>query len=192
MPKATMTIIEAIKLVMRKSGKPLTAREAYNEIVARSLYSFQAKDPKHIVLMQIRRHCSGIEFPSASPTKHFQIIGDNTYIPIDSQKNTPQESLRLIAADTVCTEQVPISILAAEENLWEAHKVYISLFKHNMLSELKKLSPREFEYFSRELMTAYGFEDVKVTSISRDGGIDGYGKLKVGLAYLNVSFQCKR
>jgi len=27
---------------------------------------------------------------------------------------------------------------------------------------------------------------------SADGGIDGYGKLKVGLAHLNVAFQCKR
>ena len=46
--------------------------------------------------------------------------------------------------------------------------------------------------FARELLDAYGFQDTKVTSISRDGGIDGYGKLKVGLAYLNVAFQCKR
>ena len=28
--------------------------------------------------------------------------------------------------------------------------------------------------------------------MSRDGGIDGYGKLKVGISHLNVAFQCKR
>jgi restriction system protein len=38
----------------------------------------------------------------------------------------------------------------------------------------------------------YGFEDTHVTRASGDGGIDGYGKLRVGLAHLNVAFQCKR
>jgi restriction system protein len=38
----------------------------------------------------------------------------------------------------------------------------------------------------------YGFHGTAVTQISGDGGIDGYGKLKVGLANLNVAFQCKR
>jgi restriction system protein len=42
------------------------------------------------------------------------------------------------------------------------------------------------------LLEAYGFVDVKVTQFSKDGGIDGNGKLKVGLAHLNVAFQCKR
>ena len=31
-----------------------------------------------------------------------------------------------------------------------------------------------------------------MTQLSGDGGIDGFGKLKVGLANLNVAFQCKR
>ncbi|MEY2495019.1 MAG: restriction system protein [Verrucomicrobiota bacterium] len=31
-----------------------------------------------------------------------------------------------------------------------------------------------------------------VTPQGRDGGIDGYGRLKIGLAYMNVAFQCKR
>src|SRR5690606_13606235 len=37
-----------------------------------------------------------------------------------------------------------------------------------------------------------GFHDVEVTSKSRDGGIDGFGQLKVGFTHLEVSFQCKR
>jgi restriction system protein len=41
-------------------------------------------------------------------------------------------------------------------------------------------------------MDVYGFHDTAVTKVSSDGGIDGYGKLKVGLANLNVAFQCKR
>lgn len=33
---------------------------------------------------------------------------------------------------------------------------------------------------------------MKVTQISKDGGIDGFGKLKVGLAEMNIAFQCKK
>jgi restriction system protein len=33
---------------------------------------------------------------------------------------------------------------------------------------------------------------VKVTEYTKDGGLDGFGKLKVGITYLNVAYQCKR
>jgi restriction system protein len=39
---------------------------------------------------------------------------------------------------------------------------------------------------------AYGIVDVTVTQISKDGGIDGHGRLTLGLATLNAAFQCKR
>lgn len=68
-----MTIVEAIKQVMQEAQRPLTAREAFTAIFDKSLYEFHAKDPLHVVTMQIRRHCAGLEFPSAAPTKHFQI-----------------------------------------------------------------------------------------------------------------------
>ncbi|WP_196492964.1 hypothetical protein [Burkholderia stagnalis] len=77
-----MTIVEAIKAVMSEAGRPLSAREAYAAIVEKSLYAFQAKDPQHVVLMQIRRHCKGIDFPSASMTKHFELHGENHFYPI--------------------------------------------------------------------------------------------------------------
>ncbi|WP_081086855.1 restriction endonuclease [Burkholderia stagnalis] len=76
--------------------------------------------------------------------------------------------------------------------MWVLHGRYLELFKQRMLQELRKLTPVGFEGFARELLDAYGFEGTQVTSVSRDGGIDGYGKLKVGLAHLNVAFQCKR
>jgi restriction system protein len=34
--------------------------------------------------------------------------------------------------------------------------------------------------------------DVRVTGKVGDGGIDGHGKLRVGLATMDVAFQCKR
>ncbi len=41
-------------------------------------------------------------------------------------------------------------------------------------------------------MQAYGFGDTNVTAVGSDGGIDVYGKLRLGLASMNVAFQCKR
>jgi predicted helicase len=54
------------------------------------------------------------------------------------------------------------------------------------------LTPKQFERFAGTLLSAYGFNEMKVTGKSGDGGIDGHGKLKVGLASMNVAFQCKR
>jgi len=78
-----MTIIEAIKRVMRTHGAPMTAKEAYEAIVAHQLYEFHAQNPAHVVLMQIRRHSEGIDFPTASPTKHFRLVGDNKVLAVD-------------------------------------------------------------------------------------------------------------
>lgn len=65
-------------------------------------------------------------------------------------------------------------------------------FRSQLLDKLNELTPRQFELFAPKLLQAYGFVDVKVTNISSDGGIDGYGKLRLGLATMNVAFQCKR
>lgn len=61
-----------------------------------------------------------------------------------------------------------------------------------MLNQLKQIHPKIFEVFAKRLLEVYGFVDMKVTNYSKDGGIDGYGKLKVGITYLNVAVQCKR
>jgi restriction system protein len=60
------------------------------------------------------------------------------------------------------------------------------------LAQLKRLDPETFEHFSKKLLEAYGFVDVQVTRYTKDGGIDGFGKLKVGFAHMKVGFQCKR
>ena len=54
------------------------------------------------------------------------------------------------------------------------------------------MNPYDFEKFCMKLLKVYGFSNVEVTQKSRDGGIDGIGKLKIGLAHMNVAFQCKR
>lgn len=77
-------------------------------------------------------------------------------------------------------------------NFVELYEDYEVSFRSQLLDKLNELTPRQFELFAPKLLQAYGFVDVKVTNISSDGGIDGYGKLRLGLATMNVAFQCKR
>ncbi|MBU4492415.1 MAG: restriction endonuclease [Euryarchaeota archaeon] len=74
----------------------------------------------------------------------------------------------------------------------ELYEEYEASFHAQLLDKLNSLSPYDFEKFARRLLEVYGFEDVNVTQKSRDGGIDGNGKLRVGLAIMNVAFQCKK
>jgi|ERR1700733_1534646 len=69
---------------------------------------------------------------------------------------------------------------------------YLVAFKQKVRQNLQDLTPQQFERFAGALLSVYGFIDVHVTGRTKDGGIDGHGKLKVGLATLHVAFQCKR
>lgn len=78
------------------------------------------------------------------------------------------------------------------KHLKEMHQSHIEKFKASILNQLKEIEPDTFEHFSMKLLEVYGFKDMKVTQKSRDGGIDGFGKLKVGITHLSVAFQSKR
>ena len=185
-----MTITEAIKQVMRAKASPMTADEAYRAIAEAKLYEFHADNPAHIVRSQIRRHCEGLEFPSAAPTKHFRLVGENRYEPLNETIHQPRKQ----RVNKVEVPAVPAKVPHASSlrDLQLLHVKYVSELKRKILSDLKRMSPAAFELFAKRLLDIYGFHDTKVTQVSGDGGIDGFGKLKVGLANLNVAFQCKR
>lgn len=61
---------------------------------------------------------------------------------------------------------------------------------HKVLTEM---NPYAFERLTQRLLRECGFDDVKVTKKSGDGGIDGTGKLKInGIISFNIAFQFKR
>lgn len=63
----------------------------------------------------------------------------------------------------------------------------------DLLEVLKTLPPYGFELICGRLLREHGFEDVAVTQRSRDGGIDGYGLLRLSpFVSLRVAFQAKR
>ena len=186
-----MTIIEAIKEVMRAKGVPMTAKLAYEEIVSRKLYEFHAQNPAHVVLMQIRRHSQGIDFPTAAPTKHFRLVDENRFFPLDKPIRMPRRSAHAQPSSSAAMGKAK-SLAASLREIQNLHEQYVEQLKVRVIADIRRLSPAAFEIFAKELLEVYGFEDAQVTHISGDGGIDGHGKLKVGLAHLNVAFQCKR
>ena len=77
-------------------------------------------------------------------------------------------------------------------NFVELYEDYETSFRSQLLGKLNELTPHQFELFARKLLQAYGFVEVDVTTVSPDGGVDGHGRLRLGLATMNVAFQCKR
>jgi restriction system protein len=83
-------------------------------------------------------------------------------------------------------------IASSSVSLVDLYERYDTQFRSKLLDRLFELTPTQFEHFERQLLTAYGFVQMTVTQVSKDGGIDGHGLLKVGLARMAVAFQCKR
>jgi restriction system protein len=83
----------------------------------------------------------------------------------------------------------PASVVRQLISLQRQHEQDI---REQILDALKTLPPHSFEIFAERLLRVYGFEDMQVTRRSRDGGIDGFGSLPVGLTHVNAAFQCKR
>lgn len=83
-------------------------------------------------------------------------------------------------------------LLANNVNLDEVAETYLLAFKNNVLQKLHDLTPKQFEHFASSLLKSYGFQKIIVTGKAGDGGIDGHGQLKVGMAVLKAAFQCKR
>ena len=83
-------------------------------------------------------------------------------------------------------------LMTATVSLVDLYEKYELQFRSKLLDRLYELSPTQFEQFARHLLVAYGFVQMIVTQRSKDGGIDGHGLLKVGLARMAVAFQCKR
>ena len=62
-----------------------------------------------------------------------------------------------------------------------------------LIAKVMDMSPTAFEKLCRRLLQEVGFEDVKVTKQSNDGGVDGHGKLRTkDLFTQQVAFQSKR
>lgn len=69
----------------------------------------------------------------------------------------------------------------------------IKPWRKKLRNVLVNMNPYSFEKLTQRLLRECGFDDVRVTKKSGDGGIDGTGRLKInGIFSFNIAFQCKR
>lgn len=165
-----MTIIEAIKKILQDHGEGLTYPDIYKEIIEKELYSFGAKDPKAIVRAKLRQHCYGVEYPSASPTKHFISDGGKgnkaLYKIWDGKPS-------LISISKLLTgNEVP------EELIEKHHKTHVESIKNQIMDGIYNSDPGFFEKLVMKLLLnmGYGWDNDKSASHvggPNDKGIDG-------------------
>lgn len=181
MPKKTIN--DAISEALKREGQPLRVGDIYKRIIEDDLYRFNAINPEHIVRTQLRRHSENLNFPTAHKSKHFVFLNDGHYW----IKGVPHKS-----APAVIIKDEKIIHESNFDKIKILHEKYIQEFKTSTLTQLTLLDPFSFEEFCKRLLLVYGFKNLKVTNKTKDGGIDGYGELKIGLVYMKVAFECKR
>lgn len=184
-----MTIIEAIKKVLLKEEDGLTSKEIYKKIVADDLYIFGAKDPKAIVNGIIRKHCVGIDFPTASPVKHFKVVkqvGHCNYYLLNASED---KGLSIKEIKNNEKELLP------EERMLNAFNEHVSNLKEQLIDEILNCNPAFFEQLVSDLLIkmGYGYDETssRIIGGTNDGGIDCIiDEDKLGLDKINI--QAKR
>lgn len=183
-----MTIVEAVKLVLSSSTVGMTSKEVYQEIINRSLYSFPAKKPEAVVNGIIRRHCLGLDFPTANAIKYFKVVSYKgkkpCYALIDanfksSPVDVPKESSQ--------------SDLLPEEKIQLAYKEHIANIGAELRRQIMNNHPSFFEKLIVDLLLKMGYGYDKNAGVvvggPHDGGIDGIiseDKLGLDLIYLQA------
>lgn len=187
-----MRIIDAITEVLKESGKPMGHLQIYHAIKKRQLFSFGAKDPISVVRSQIRKHCFGLDFPSASPKKFFIMTEGKTTSTKPLYFLIGENKLKNRVVETIeeCSE------LLAEEAIHKNYLQHLINLKQQLLGIIKSEDPAFFEKLVVDLLLKMGYGWNKTTSGQvvggrADEGIDGIiSQDKLGLE--NIYIQAKR
>lgn len=167
-----MTIVEAVKTVLSSSNTGLTSKEIYQAIVDNDLYTFPAKNPASVVNGIIRRHCLGLDFPTANVLKHFQIVSYKGKKPCYGLIDEP-----VTIAITQTSKGTDQSEMLPEEKIQLAYKSHISLIETEINRQIMNNHPSFFEKLMVDLLIkmGYGYDQTSgvVVGGSHDGGIDG-------------------
>lgn len=180
-----MTIIEFIQKILSDEKSGLTSKEIYEKIVEKDLYAFGAKDPKAIVNGIIRKHCFGIDFPTASPVKHFKVvkqIGYSNYYILNKDNN---ESLRITEIKNNEKELLP------EEKIMIAFYEHVTSIKQQLIDQILDCDPAFFEELVSDLLIkmGYGYDEnaSRIVGGTNNGGIDCIiDEDKLGLDKINI------
>jgi restriction system protein len=181
-----MTIIEAIQKVLKEAKTPLSVGKIFEAIVGQELYQFKAIDPKAVVRTQLRRHCVGLDFPSANPVKHFALVGSDTY------KLASEED----SIEKTTTPSPPDKDKIPEEIIDDAHRAHLQVLREQLKEKILQNHPAFFERLVIDLLIrlGYGGGDPSLgihTGGPGDLGIDGIIKEdRLGLDQIYI--QAKR
>ena len=189
-----MRIVDALIEVL-KDNESLTCKEAYKKIKERNLYQFGAKNPEAVVNGKLRRHCEGLDFPSASPVKYFKIVGQKGTKNLYALINSEQEDF---ASKKECKKKVRAVLeddLLPEEKIDLTYLFYKNNIKRQILDHILDCHPSFFEQLVLNLLLemGYGSDELsgRVLGKSHDGGIDGViYEDKLGLSKIYI--QAKR
>lgn len=155
-----MTIVEALRIVLGASENGMTSKDAYEEIVKRDLYCFPAKKPDAVVNSTIRRHCLGLDFPTASPVKHFKVVAYKgkkpCYALVDAEIKDP-------VIDT--PKEASQSELLPEEKIQIFHKTHISNIETELKRQIMINHPSFFEKLIVDLLLKMGYGYDKTSGV---------------------------
>lgn len=182
-----MTIVEALKIVLCQHPGGLTSKEAYEKIIEENLYEFPAKKPESVVNGIIRRHCYGLDFPTANLVKYFRIVGYKGKKPLyslfDISDNVSKVSNRVFADE----ETLP------EEKIQKFYTEHLENIYSQLIENIMGKGPGFFENLIVDLLLKMGYGYDKNSGIvvggSHDNGIDGIineDKLGLSLIYLQA------
>lgn len=122
----------------------------------------------------------------------YRVAWAKTDLKIQKRINNSKRGIWTIASPADFVDNNPPGT-SVENDLEPAEIEGFESWRKELMDTLQNMDPFAFERLAQRLLRECGFENVKVTKKSGDGGIDGYGKLKVnGIFCFNVAFQCKR
>lgn len=105
---------------------------------------------------------------------------------------TPSVDGRQIAREVARQQQAARDATDSASGLGEVAEPP-STWQDRLLTVLQGMDPTAFERLCQRVLRESGFIEVEVTKRSGDGGIDGYGTIRIGgLISFNVLFQSKR
>ncbi len=182
-----MTIVESLKAVLSEYPGGMTNKEAYEAIIKKGLYEFSAKQPEHIVNGILRRHCFGLDFPTANPVKYFKIVGHKGKKPLYSLVDITEIEPEILKNSFRDTETLP------EEKIQKFYDVHLENIYAQIIDIITGKLPEFFERLIVDLLLKMGYGYDRNSGIvvggSHDGGVDGIineDKLGLSLIYLQA------
>lgn len=182
-----MTIVEALKIVLGMQSDGMTSREAYEEIIRNNLYEFPAKKPESVVNSIVRRHCYGLDFPTAHPVKYFKIVGYRGKKPLYSLMDVSQTTPAASKNNFTDGETLP------EEKIQKFYDEHLENICSHLIDTIMSKLPEFFESLIVDLLLKMGYGYDRNSGIvvggSHENGIDGIineDKLGLSLIYLQA------